>query len=60
MAISHEAICGRNIWKLGSTLNYINIMQPVFFNVFLHTYIQDNFFLSLAKQFSTIILFTLQ
>ena len=24
--------------KLGSTLNYIDIMQPVYFNVFLHGY----------------------
>ena len=41
MAIIHYAVCGINAWKLGSTLNYFNIMQPVYFSVFLH----DNFFL---------------
>ena len=25
-----------DIWKIGSTLNYIDIMQPVYFNKFLH------------------------
>ena len=36
MAVIHTAVCGRNIWKLGSTLNYINILQPVSYNVILH------------------------
>ena len=36
MAIIHYAVCGKNVWELGSTLNYINILQPVNFNVFLH------------------------
>ena len=36
MAIVHYAVCTKNLWKLGSTLDYINIMQPVDFNVFLH------------------------
>ena len=39
MAIIHYAICGRNVWKLGSTLNCIDILQPVYFNLLLH----DNF-----------------
>ena len=33
MAITHYVVCGRNVWKLGSTFNYINILQPVYFNV---------------------------
>ena len=37
MAIIHFAICTRNVWKLNSTLAYINILQPVYFNVFLHS-----------------------
>ena len=36
MAIIQYAICIRNVWKLGRTLNYINILQPIYFNVFLH------------------------
>ena len=36
MVIIHYAVSTRNVWKLGSTLNYINILQPVYFNVFLH------------------------
>ena len=34
MAIIHYAVCGINVWELGSTLNYINILKPVYFNVF--------------------------
>ena len=33
MAIIHEAVCTRNLWRLGITFNYINILQPVHFNV---------------------------
>ena len=36
MAIIYEVICVRNVWRLVSTVNYINIMQSVYFNVFLH------------------------
>ena len=37
MAIINYAIfCTRKVWKLGSTLNYVNILQLVYFNVFLH------------------------
>ena len=36
MAIIRRVVCIRNVWKLASTLNYINILQPVYFNVFLH------------------------
>ena len=36
MAIINYAVCGRNAWKLGSTLNYINILRQVCLNVFLH------------------------
>ena len=36
MAIIHYAVCGRNLWKLGITLNYIDILQPAYFNVHLH------------------------
>ena len=36
MVIIHYAVRDRNIWKLGTTLNYISILQPVYFNVFLH------------------------
>ena len=37
MASIHKAICGRNVCKYGSTFNYINILEPVYFNVFLHS-----------------------
>ena len=30
MAIIHYVVCIRNVWKIGSTLNYVNILQPVF------------------------------
>ena len=37
MAVIHYAVCGRNVWKLGSTLNYNQyIASAVYFNVFLH------------------------
>ena len=36
MTITSYVICIRNIWRYGITLNYINILQPVYFNVFLH------------------------
>ena len=36
MTIIHYAVCGKNVWKLGSTLNRINILQSVYLNVFLH------------------------
>ena len=36
MTIIHYAVYGRNVWNLGSTLNYINILQPVNFKEFLH------------------------
>ena len=37
MAIIYYVVCIRKVYKLGSTLNFINILQPVyFFNVFLH------------------------
>ena len=29
-------ICIKNVWRLGRTLNYINTMQPVYFNVILN------------------------
>ena len=35
MAIIHYVICARNLWNKGSTLNYINIQPPVYFNVLL-------------------------
>ena len=35
MAITHYAICTRNVWKLGRTLDFINNLQPVYFSVFL-------------------------
>ena len=37
MAIIHYAYCGKNAWKLDITLNYINILLPVYLNVFLHS-----------------------
>ena len=49
MAIIYYAVCGRNIWRIGSTLNYINILQSLYFNVILH----DNFnsvFIDLKKR----------
>ena len=39
MAIIRRVVCVRNIWRLASALNYINILQPVYFNVFLHDYL---------------------
>ena len=33
MAIIHYVFCSRNTWKLGSTLNHIDIVQPIYFNV---------------------------
>ena len=36
MEIIQNTVCGRNVWTLSSTLNYISILQPVNFNVFLH------------------------
>ena len=36
MAIIRYYFCIRNIWGLANTLNYINILQPVYLNVFLH------------------------
>ena len=36
MAIIRQFVCIRNVWRLASTLNYINILQPVYFNVFFH------------------------
>ena len=41
MAIIHYAIYTRNVWRLGRTLNYINILQPIYFNVFLQCYISQ-------------------
>ena len=37
MAITHYVVCFRNIWKSGRIFNYINILKPVYFNVFLHS-----------------------
>ena len=39
MTIIRYVICIRNIWRKGITLNYINIQQPVYSNVFLHGYL---------------------
>ena len=36
MTIIRYVISIRNIWKKDITLNYINILQPVYFIVFLH------------------------
>ena len=36
MAIIRLVVCIRNLWRLDSTLNCINILQPFYFNVFLH------------------------
>ena len=36
MEIIHYAVCGRNVRRLGNTLIYVNILQPVYFSVFLH------------------------
>ena len=36
MATIDYAVYTRKVFKLGSTLNYINILQLVYFNVFLH------------------------
>ena len=36
MAIIRLTVCIRNVWRLSRTLNYINILQPVYLNVFLH------------------------
>ena len=36
MTIIRYVISITNIWRKGFTLNYINILQPVYFNVFLH------------------------
>ena len=36
MSIIHYTVCIRNVWELGSTLNYTNILQPVYFNVLLY------------------------
>ena len=32
---AHYIVCGRYVWKLGSILNNINILQPVYLDVFL-------------------------
>ena len=34
MAIIHYAVCIRNVWKLGSTLNSTNILQKFILNVY--------------------------
>ena len=39
MAITHREVSIRNVQSLAGTLNYINILQPVYFNVFLHGYL---------------------
>ena len=36
MASIHLAVCGRSVWMLNSIFNYINILQPLYFNVFMH------------------------
>ena len=36
MAFIRQYFCIRNIWGLASALNYINIFQLVYFNVFFH------------------------
>ena len=36
MVIIHSVVCDRNVWKLGSTLNYINILQQIYLYVYLH------------------------
>ena len=36
MAIIHFVVCGRYVWKLDCKLKYINILQPVYLNIFLH------------------------
>ena len=36
MAITHREVSIRNVQSLAGTMNYINILQPVNFNVFLH------------------------
>ena len=39
MNITTFGVCIRNIWRLAITLNYINILLPVYFSVFLHGYL---------------------
>ena len=48
MAIIHYTICGRNVWKFSSVLNYTNILQPVYLNIILHgNFLQCSFFIIL-------------
>ena len=36
MAIIRRVVYIKDKWKLANTLSYINILQPIYFNVFLH------------------------
>ena len=56
MAIIRLDFCIRNVWGLASTLNYINILQPVYFNVFLH----GNFLQCSNEDFFTILLMVIK
>ena len=42
MTIINYAVCGRNVCQLGSKLNYINILQTIHFNLFLHVNFLQN------------------
>ena len=39
MAIICQVVCIRNEWRIAITLNYTNILQPVYFNVFFNGYL---------------------
>ena len=36
MVIIHQVNYTTDVWNLSTTLIYINILQPVYFNVYLH------------------------
>ena len=41
MAIIRLDFCIRNLWGLASTLNYINFLQPFYFNVSYGNFLQS-------------------
>ena len=54
MAVIRCVVCIRKIWRLGHTLNYLNILQPIHSNVFCsvtHYMIQSGYFQYLFSEF---------
>ena len=50
MALIRQYFCIRNVWGLAITLNYINILHPVYFNVFLHgNFLQCTYYIFVLK-----------